>query len=99
MQVTLGYSREHPGGTKWTKCDVTIEEVDLQRLLADNEVDPDAHIRPHLAFMLMHGEAEDYLIAKQVQEGLISKEDATPQRTVIGQTKAKIIEKIKGGNQ
>lgn len=95
MKVTLGYSREHPGGTKWTKADVMTEEDDLRRLLTDNGVDPDIQIKPHLVFLLLRGEAEDYLIANQVKEGLISKEESIPMRTIIGETKKKIIESLK----
>lgn len=96
MKVTLGYSREHPGGNKWSKCDVMTEEDDLRRLLADNGVDPDIQIKPHLVFLLLRGEAEDYLIANQVKEGLITKDESIPQRTAIGDFKKKIIDSLKG---
>lgn len=96
MKVTLGYSREHPGGTKWSKADVMLEEEDLKRLLIDNGIDPTIQVKANLVFQLLNAEGEIYLLAKQKSEGLVSAEDAVAHATTLREYQNKLIAEIKG---
>lgn len=95
MKFTTGYSREHPGGQKWSKMDITLEEVDLKRFLAEKGIDPAAAVGPAVAFQLMWLEAERYLLIHQANEGLISNQQAVDEITKISGRQDAILAKIK----
>lgn len=95
MKFTTGYSREHPGGSKWSKMDITFEEVDFQRFLVENGIDPDTVVAPSVVYQLMWLEAERYITIHQNAEGLIDKERANAEVTRIRERQGLIISKIK----
>lgn len=96
MKITTGYSREHPGGTKWSRMDVTLEEVDFQRFLADNGIDQDVSVKPNEVYRLMILEAERFTIMHQASEGLVSGEFASTEVGNIRKTQNEILAKLKG---
>lgn len=95
MKFTTGYSREHPGGQKWSKMDITLEEVDIKRFLMENDIDPETVISPAVAFQLMWLEAERYMIIHQNAEKLIDNDAATAEVSRLRQRQAAILAKIK----
>ena len=95
MKFTTGYSREHPGGQKWSKMDITLEEVDLKRFLAENDIDPEMVISPAVAFQLMWLEAERYMTIHQNAERLMGKDEATAKVEEFRQRQGAILAKIK----
>lgn len=95
MKFTTGYSREHPGGQKWSKMDITLEEVDIKRFLAENDIDPETVISPAVAFQLMWLEAERYMAIHQNAEHLMRKEDAAAKVEEVRQRQGAILAKIK----
>lgn len=95
MKFTTGYSREHPGGQKWSKMDITLEEVDIKRFLAENDIDPETAISPAVAFQLMWLEAERYMVIHQADQKLIDSASAAAEVGKLRQRQSAILAKIK----
>lgn len=95
MKFTTGYSREHPGGQKWSKMDITLEEVDLKRFLAENDIDPDTLISPAVAYQLMWLEAERYMVIHQAEQKLVDGEYASTEVGNLRKRQNAIMDKIR----
>lgn len=102
MRFNTGYSQEHPGGTKWSKMDITLEEIDVQRFLVEHGLDPEVQITSSQAYQLMWLEAERYMLIHQAAEKLVTNEHAATEvgniRTRQNAILSKIKEKANGGN-
>ncbi len=64
MQVRIGWSGEVEPN-RWAKVDVTLEELDLRRVLREHEVYAEPTVT--LAYQLMSAEGEILLTSKLVQ--------------------------------
>ena len=51
---------------QWVKSEITIEEVDLGRILTDAGLAPDLHIPSMLVFQLLEAEAQTMLLAQMM---------------------------------
>lgn len=95
MKITTGYSREHPGGQKWSKVDITLEEVDFGRFLAENDIDPDTTVSPAVVYQLMWLEAERYMVIHQAAEKLIDNSAASTEVGNLRKRQNEILDKIR----
>ncbi len=63
-----------------TKFDVTVDEVDLRRLLTEEGIDADpSALTVAEAFKLLEGEARRYSVFASVEYAVVAKEQAVPQ--------------------
>lgn len=95
MKFTTGYSREHPGGSKWSKMDITLEEVDFLRFLSENDIDPETVVSPAEVFQLMWLEAERYMVIHQATEKLIDNQHAATEVGNLRKRQNEILDKIR----
>lgn len=65
MQVRVGTSFEL-ADTSWRKSDVTLDEIDLQRLFVEAELAPDTVVSTQKAFQILEAEAQRLLLAQLI---------------------------------
>lgn len=65
MKVCVSQSVELANG-QWVKSEITIEEIDLGRILAEVDLDPKMHIPSMLVFQLLEAEAQTMLLAQMM---------------------------------
>lgn len=79
-----------------TKFDVTMDEVDLQRLLAEEGIEVDSwRLTTSEAFKLLEGEAHRYSIFASVEYAVVPKEQAVPQLEHARALRAQRVEELK----
>lgn len=95
MRVRIGWSGEVETN-KWAKIDVQMEEVDLERILASNNIAIDTSSLPtSLAYLLLEAEAEGNVLAKLVDQYGYPAPQAEFRRQKLKATKDNILQALR----
>lgn len=65
MQVRVGNSVEMADGS-WKKQDITLDEIDLQRLLVETGLSPETYVSSQRVFQILEAEAQRLLMALMI---------------------------------
>lgn len=97
MKVRSGWSGE-VGPNQWSKFDVELDEVDLRRLLLENDVDPDQTLSVTQVFQLLEAQAEYLILAKLVTRYPRSqdKAEAVEQMSALSASKRNVMAHLRG---
>lgn len=88
MRVRQGWSGETESNV-WQKSDVELDEVDLQRMLADAEISAGPEkLSTSVAFKLLLNEAEFLLLGKLKEQGFPAERASNRQATLSRQNEA-----------
>lgn len=95
MQVRVGWSGETEP-SQWKKCDVTVDEGDLARVLAGAELPPElaGKLPTKLVFHLMQNEAEILLLMRLIGQGYPA-DKANARMAVLSGVTGNILEQVK----
>ena len=92
MEVRVGWNTEMGR----TKFDVTVDELDLRRILQEGGIaDDPADLTTAEVFRLLEGEARRYSVFASVEYAVMPKEQAVPQLQAAQELRVKRIEAIK----
>lgn len=94
MQVRVGWSGETQHNV-WEKADISLDEGDLLRLLADADVPPDRPLPTSVVHKLLQNEAEILLLSKLKDAVGFPAEKASDRQNVLSRQNEAILGALK----